>query len=66
MSRSVRKNLIATETGAHRRFYKRYSNKVFRKRSLDLTDIKPNRLVSTYDISDYRYEMEDTYKTRMK
>ena len=64
MSRSFRKNLIATET--NKRFYKRYSNKVFRKRPLELTNIKPNRLVSTYDISDYRYPMEDTYKTRSK
>lgn len=64
MSRSFRKNLIARET--NKSFYKRYSNKVFRKRSLELTNIKPNRLVSTYNISDYRYRMEDTYKTRSK
>lgn len=64
MSRSYRKNLIATEK--NKSFYKRYSNKVFRKRSFDLTNINPNRLVSAYNITDYRYLMEDNYKARCK
>ncbi len=64
MSRSRKKTLIVKET--NKKWAKKQSNKVYRRRSIELSDVRPNRLYDSWDISDYAYFVEDTWKNRMK
>ena len=64
MSRSRRKTLIRKEN--NKAWSKRQSNKKYRRRSIELSDVKPNRLYDSWNISDYSFWEEDTWKNRMK
>ena len=64
MSRSRRKTLIIKET--NKKWAKRQSNKRYRRRPIELSDVKPNRLYCSYDITDYAFWVEDNWKNRTK
>lgn len=63
MSRSRKKTLIIKESN---KWAKGQSNKKYRRRSIELSDVKPNRLYDSYNITDYAFLVEDTWKNRMK